>query len=87
MKAYRTKSKKLKGTNYQEVHKKARDFYDQIKKRSKRKPYVRSVYFKKEPSSAKATEDEKGEKETEEEIKKKTFRWLWFMNHGPKAFF
>lgn len=48
MKACRVKANKLSGTNYKELHKKARYIYDQIKKRSKRKPYVRSAYFKKD---------------------------------------
>ena len=48
MKFYRTKSKKLPGTNYSEVHKKAFDIYKTIKKRSKRRVYIRSAYFKKD---------------------------------------
>ena len=48
MKAYQTKSTKLPGTNFREVRKKAFKFYRQIKKRSKRKPYIRSAYFKKD---------------------------------------
>lgn len=47
-KAYRTKSKKLSGSNYGEVHKKALDLYSQIAKRSKRRPYIRPAYFKKD---------------------------------------
>lgn len=43
-----TKSKRLTGTDYREVHKKALAFYEIIKKRSKRRSYVRSAYFKKE---------------------------------------
>lgn len=45
---YKTKVKPLSGTNYKEVSKKAYGLYQQIKKRSKRRPYVRSAYFKKE---------------------------------------
>lgn len=48
IKAYSTKSKKLPGTNYSEVYKKAFGFYKQIKKQTKRRPYIRSVYFKKD---------------------------------------
>ncbi|NIA02251.1 MAG: hypothetical protein GWP15_02615 [Nitrospirae bacterium] len=48
VKAYRVKSEKLPGTNFREVRKKAFKFYQQIKKRTKRKPYVRSAYFKKD---------------------------------------
>ena len=45
-KAYRTKSKKLTGSNYGEVHKKAFSIFIQIKKKSKRRVYIRSAYFK-----------------------------------------
>lgn len=48
MSVYRAKCKKLKGTDYREVRKKAFRIYTEIKKRSKRKPYVRSAYFRKE---------------------------------------
>lgn len=48
MQVYKTKTKKLAGTNFQEVHKKAFGLYSQIKKKSKRRTYVRSAYFKKE---------------------------------------
>jgi hypothetical protein len=47
-KAYKTKSKKLAGSNYVEVHRKAFNFYTQIVKRSKRRTYMRSAYFKKD---------------------------------------
>lgn len=46
--AYLTKTKKLSGTNYAEVYKKAFGVYSQIKKRTKRRPYIRSKYFKKD---------------------------------------
>lgn len=45
-KVYLAKSKKLPGTNYSEVYKKAFGLYSQIKKRTKRRPYIRSEYFK-----------------------------------------
>lgn len=47
-KAYRTKSKKLAGSNYSEVHRKAFSLYSQIEKRSKRRAYLRSSYFNKD---------------------------------------
>jgi hypothetical protein len=48
MKPYQSKFKKLSGTDYKEIHHQAFDIYKQIKSKSKRKPYVRSVYFNKE---------------------------------------
>ena len=48
MQIYKTKTKQLPGTSYKEIKKKAFGLYLEIKKRCKRKPYVRSVYFKKE---------------------------------------
>ena len=48
MKIFQTKAAKLSGTEFKEVHKKAFGLYQQIKKRSKRRPYIRSAYFKKD---------------------------------------
>jgi len=48
MHAYQTKANKLAGTDFHEVRKKAFRLYLQIKKHSKRKPYIRSAYFKKD---------------------------------------
>lgn len=48
MRVYQTKSKKLVGTNLSEIRKKAFAVYSKIKSRTKRKPYVRSAYFKKD---------------------------------------
>ncbi len=48
MKIYQTKVNKLSGTQYAEVSKQAREIYNQIKKKTKRRPYVRSAYFNKE---------------------------------------
>ena len=48
MQVYKTKIKKFSGTDFREVHKKAFGLYAQIKKKSKRRTYVRSVYFGKE---------------------------------------
>jgi hypothetical protein len=45
---YQTNVSKLTGTDYKEVSHKARAIYKEICSRTKRKPYVRSVYFKKE---------------------------------------
>jgi hypothetical protein len=45
---YQTKTKKISGSNYGEVMRKAFVIFDLIKKKTKRRPYVRSAYFKKE---------------------------------------
>jgi hypothetical protein len=45
---YKTKSKKISGTSYSEVMRNAFAVYDEIKKKTKRRPYIRSAYFKKE---------------------------------------
>jgi len=45
---YKTKTKKLAGTSYKEIWKKAQGVYSQIKRRTKRKPYIRSAYFNKQ---------------------------------------
>lgn len=45
MKAYRTKVRKLPGTDFHEVRKRADRVYHQIRSRSKRRTYVRSAYF------------------------------------------
>ena len=47
MKVYKTKSVKLSGTDFHEVYQKAFGSYQQIKKKTKRRPYVRSAYFNK----------------------------------------
>ncbi|MFH1482006.1 MAG: hypothetical protein ABIE46_00630 [Patescibacteria group bacterium] len=47
MKVYKTKISKLSGSDYKEVSKKAFGLYTEIKKKTKRRPYVRSVYFNK----------------------------------------
>ena len=46
MDVYRVKSAKVNGTKYSEVMKMAFRIYSVIKKRSKRRVYVRSSYFK-----------------------------------------
>lgn len=48
MKIYRTKATKLKGTDFKEVHNRALAIYNPIKKKTKRRPYIRSAYFRKE---------------------------------------
>lgn len=48
MKVYQTKTKKLSGTNFKEVRRKAFGLYQIIKRKTKRKPYIRSKYFKKD---------------------------------------
>jgi len=48
MKIYQTKTNKFAGTDFKEVHEKANSFYQQIKRKTKRRPYVRSAYFKKD---------------------------------------
>jgi hypothetical protein len=45
---YPTKIKKLPGTSYGEVRKQAVFLFNQIKKRTKRRPYIRSAYFNKQ---------------------------------------
>src|SRR3989344_1771471 len=45
---FQTKTKKLPGTNYVEVRKNALTLFNQLKKKTKRKPYLRSKYFKKQ---------------------------------------
>lgn len=46
--AHRVKARILSGTSYSEVNHQARILYRDIERRTKRKPYVRSVYFKKD---------------------------------------
>lgn len=48
MRIYEAKSKKLGGTDFYEVRKKAFGLYKEIIKKSKRRPYVRSAYFEKD---------------------------------------
>lgn len=47
MRIYQSKCKKLSGTDFSEVSKKAALVFKEIKSRTKRRPYVRSAYFKK----------------------------------------
>jgi len=48
MKSYQTKTKKLTGSDFREVHKKAFGLYKQIKNKTKRRSYIRSAYFRKD---------------------------------------
>jgi hypothetical protein len=45
---YQTKTKKLPETNYSEVRKHALFILNQIKRKTKRRPYIRSAYFDKQ---------------------------------------
>lgn len=45
---YQTKVSQFSGSDFHEVHEKAFAVYSKLKKKSKRRPYVRSVYFNKE---------------------------------------
>ena len=48
MKTFKTKSVILRGTNYKEISKKAFGLYNGIRRKTKRRPYIRSAYFKKD---------------------------------------
>jgi len=48
MQAYKTKTKKFSGTDFKEVHENAYGLYTKIKKRSKRRTYIRSAFFNKD---------------------------------------
>ncbi|MDD5725953.1 MAG: hypothetical protein PHC53_00875 [Patescibacteria group bacterium] len=48
MKVYKTKARKFSGSDFHEVNQKASSLYSTIKKRSKRRAYIRSAYFKKD---------------------------------------
>lgn len=45
---FQAKTKGVPGTNYAEVYKKSFSVYQEICRRTKRRPYVRSAYFNKE---------------------------------------
>ena len=47
MKIYKVKTAKLGGSDFHEVYRKAFDLQKQINRKTKRRPYVRSAYFKK----------------------------------------
>lgn len=45
---YQTKTSKIVGSSTGEVFKKARRLFNEIEKRTKRRPYIKSPYFKKQ---------------------------------------
>ena len=45
---YKTKKSKIRGTSYSEIERTARKSYSTIAAKSKRSPYIRSAFFKKE---------------------------------------
>lgn len=48
MEIYKTKTKSFSGSDFREVRKKAYSLYLKIKRRTKRRPYLRSAYFNKD---------------------------------------
>jgi hypothetical protein len=48
MKIYKSKYSQLSGTSYDEIVKKAHKEHNEIRRRTKRQPYIRSKYFKKD---------------------------------------
>ncbi|MFH1089359.1 MAG: hypothetical protein V1716_02965 [Candidatus Uhrbacteria bacterium] len=48
MEIFQTKTNKLSGTNFKEIYKTAFSFYQKLKQKTKRRPYIRSAYFNKE---------------------------------------
>lgn len=48
MDIFETKVAPASGTQYQEVYQQSFDLYKKIKKKTKRRPYIRSAYFKKD---------------------------------------
>lgn len=47
MQYYQTQVGKITGSNFNEMRKKATKIFDEIKRKSKRKPYIRCAYFNK----------------------------------------
>lgn len=47
MQVYKTKAKKFKGSNFGEVYQQALGVYRKIKRKTKRRPYIKSMYFNK----------------------------------------
>ena len=48
MRIFKTKTKRLAGTRYREIYDDAFCIYEEIRHRTKRRPYLRSEYFKKQ---------------------------------------
>ena len=46
--AYKTKKQKIAGTSFSEINRVAKTIFNQVKTRTKRTPYIRSKYFRKE---------------------------------------
>lgn len=46
--AFQSKVARITGSNDRDIHKKVRRLFNQIEKQTKRKPYLRSPYFKKQ---------------------------------------
>ncbi len=48
MNYYKTKRNKIAGTSYSEIEKKGRKVFNFVKAQTRRSPYIRSVYFRKD---------------------------------------
>lgn len=48
METFKTKSAILSGTDYKEISKKYFNLYNEVRRKTKRRPYVRSAYFNKD---------------------------------------
>lgn len=48
MQVYKTRAKQIPGSHFHIVHKRAFGLHSEIKKKSKRRTYIRSAYFKKD---------------------------------------
>lgn len=48
MQIFQTKTGRLTGTDFREVHKKALNIYQEVRRKTKRRPYIRSAYFQKD---------------------------------------
>ncbi len=48
MKVFQSKHNVIGGSDFGEIHQRALDIYKQLKKKTKRRPYVRSAYFNKD---------------------------------------
>ena len=47
MQVHKVRARKFSGSDFHEVREKAFSFYTEIKKKTKRRPYIRSAYFNK----------------------------------------
>jgi len=48
MNAYKTKKQKITGTSFNEINRAAKTIFNQVKNRTKRTPYIRAKYFRRE---------------------------------------